>query len=65
MQDPQTGYMHKIPDGIANMLKDVGKPPIFTIGEIIELRGGRFRVAAIGKRFIRFEGLPGTHVRRE
>jgi hypothetical protein len=61
MQNPTTGEMER-----ASSLEEARQkarkftPPaaVFSIGEVVEVKGGRFRVAAIGKRFIRLESLP-------
>lgn len=67
MQDVTDGSLHKIPGEIAKRLQEhaetCGTPlPVFRVGEVLELRGGRFRVTAIGKRYMRLEGLPGTRI---
>jgi hypothetical protein len=64
MQDPVTGHMHSITEALAVELSNDGKTCVLRIGEVVEIKHGHFRVAAIGKRFIRLEGIPGTVVRR-
>lgn len=40
--------------------KDPQDPGItFRVGEILQIKGGRFRVESIGRRFLRLRGLPG------
>lgn len=70
MQDRNTGGMAGIPAGVAQRIEEMAKKlgeevPVFRLGEEIMLRGGRFRVAAIGSKYIRLEGLPGTHVQEK
>lgn len=32
--------------------------PIFTVGELLEIRGGKFRIVALGKNYMRLRGVP-------
>lgn len=61
MQNPQTGHMEPIPEQQAERLRNEGRC-VLRVGQEVELAGGRFRIAAIGRRFVRLEGLPGTRV---
>ena len=67
MQDRQTGEMRPISDAEAARLRQAAAAqipphavPIFKVGEEVNLRGGRFRVRSIGRKFITFEGLPAA-----
>jgi len=40
-------------------------PVAFRVGEEIGLRRGRFRIVAVGQRFMRLEGLPGTRITQQ
>ncbi len=61
MQDPNSGDM-KVFSALQAALDEANKfdPPaaVFTVGEEVELKGGRFRVQALGKHFVRLESLP-------
>ena len=61
MQSPETGHMEPIAEADVQRRRDEGRC-VLTIGQHVELAGGHFRVAAIGKRFVRLEGVPGTRV---
>lgn len=59
MQNPETGHMEPIAADAAPEAKARGVC-VLAIGQEVALEGGRFRVAAIGRRFVRLEGLPGN-----
>ena len=42
-------------------MQDKYQGPIFVVGEVLEIKGGKFRVSSFGKKMIVLEGLPGTH----
>ncbi len=62
MQDPKTGLLHEIKTQEQMQHAQKHHWPIFEVGEIIELKGGRFRVAGFGAKILRLEGLPGTTI---
>ena len=65
MQDPNTGDIHALTPTPAKLIReDGGKAAtlVFNTGEEVNLKGGRFRIVSIGKRFMRLEGLPGTQL---
>lgn len=62
MQDPSTGHMQPIPEQQAERFRNEGRC-VLAVGQEVEIEGGRFRVAAIGRRFVRLEGLPGVRIR--
>ena len=67
MQDRQTGEMVRLPD-ITQESKDKAIPDrlrqgcVLTVGEIVDLKGGTFRVRSIGRKAVVLEGVPGTHI---
>lgn len=61
MQNPSTGHMEPIPEQQAERYRNEGRC-VLAVGQEVELEGGRFRVAAMGRRFVRLEGLPGQRV---
>lgn len=69
MQDHRSGDMVPLADALRpdgpDFIPEAERGPVFRIGEVLEIRGGRFRVQAMGRRFIRLEGLPGTRVKQE
>ena len=36
---------------------------VFHVGELLELKGGIFRIRSFGKRFMTLEGMPGTRIK--
>lgn len=69
MQDNQTGGFVPIAD-TTQAARDAALPrerqgAVFTIGEEVELKGGRFAVQSIGKTFITLRGLPGTDISQQ
>ena len=42
--------------------RPIPEPGIFELGEILVIKGCRFRIKAIGQKFMRLEGLPGVKV---
>ena len=38
---------------------------IFRVGEIVQVKGGDFRVKSFGRKAMVLEGVPGTRMRRE
>jgi len=70
MQDRDTGEMKRITKDEAHKIQEEEarsgkKPPTCIIkrGEIVAVNHGVFRVVAIGRKYIRLEGLPGTIVK--
>ena len=67
MQDTQTGEMLPI-ENLSQEAKDKAQPErarqgiTLTVGEILDVKGGRFRVASLGRKMIMLEGLAGTTV---
>jgi hypothetical protein len=68
MWDPGTGRLEPISEEDHNRaaagepLADGRKPgPVFRVGEVLEIKGARFRIAAIGRKRLTLEGLPGVH----
>ena len=66
MQNPSTGHLEPIDEERYQREREklaAGNPharPVFKKGEILEIRGGRFRVQSIGKKVLVLRGLPGT-----
>lgn len=65
MQDPKTGHMrpmtHEEVD--RHYLTPEAKPRgrcVLSVGQVVELQGGRFKVKSIGKKLVVLEGLPAT-----
>lgn len=67
MQDPATGRLHQIEKEMAEALdaarttEDAGSPaiwPTFREGEVVDVKGGKFRISHIGKRKIILRGVP-------
>jgi hypothetical protein len=65
MQDRQTGEMVPV-NGLNQEAYDAAIPErrrqgiVLTVGEEVDVKGGRFRVASMGRKMIVLEGLPGT-----
>ena len=65
MQDKQTGQMVPLPN-LDQESRDRAIPDrrrqgvILSIGEIVEVKGGTFRVRSIGRKMVMLEGIPGT-----
>ncbi len=65
MQDLQTGSMIPLKD-TSQWARDAAMPDrsrqgvVLTVGEILDIKGGRFRVNSFGKKMIVLEGMPGT-----
>jgi len=64
-----TGRMYHVPhngeivdgeDGHRYVVRGDTMDVVFQKGELVELKGRQFRVEAIGRRFLRLRGLPGT-----
>lgn len=36
---------------------------VFAVGEIVQVKGGSFRIKSIGKKMMVLEGLPGTRIK--
>lgn len=68
MQDLSTGQMHALDEEQFRLdqqrAKDAVIPqrdnqgPVFTVGEVLEIRGGKFRVHAISDKRIYLDSLP-------
>ena len=59
MQERETGLMQpltkeQVPDAVA------AGHPVFSVGEKINLKGGRFRVRKITRKGLELRGLPGV-----
>jgi len=77
MQNLQTGEMAELPSDYNELegqkmqeardrLIDREKQgPVFHVGEVIDLKGGRFKVHSIGKLGLVLHGLPGTKFQKE
>lgn len=61
MQNPETGALQALPAHEAAAQEARGFC-VLRIGEVIEIKGGKFRVSAMGRKFIRLEGMPGSYV---
>lgn len=62
MQDPNTGELRPVRNQ-AELAEAVAKNwPVFEVGEVIEIKGGRFRVKSFGRKELHLEGLPGTRL---
>lgn len=59
MQNPDTGRMEPISEEKYKKLFTEGKP-VFRVGEIITVNGGRFRVRKITKKDIILRGVPAN-----
>ena len=67
MQDPSSGELVKggttTFEQLHGRLKSEGRDPLmlsFRVGEVVQIKKARFRVAAIGRRFMRLESVPET-----
>ena len=60
MQDTRTGEMKEISSERFEQLMKINNQnlPVFQTGEILVIRGGKFMVKEIGKRFLKLESLP-------
>lgn len=66
MQDPKTGNM--VPISKEEFERDRFLTPevkprgrcVLSVGQVVELEGGRFKVVSIGKKMVVLEGLPAT-----
>jgi len=47
-------------DKILNIVKNLNKVPLFDVGEILDIKGGKFRLKSFGKKFLMLEAMPGT-----
>jgi len=36
--------------------------PLFQVGELLEIRGGKFRIVALGTKYMRLQGVPWSTV---
>lgn len=67
MQDRQTGEMVPV-DGLHQEAYDAAIPDrrrqgiVPSVGEEVDVKGGRFRVHSMGRKMIVLEGLPGTRI---
>lgn len=70
MQDTKTGEMVPL-DGLLQSDFDRAIPDrsrqgcVLSVGEVVEIKGGRFRVKSFGRKFVCLEGLPATHMRKQ
>lgn len=76
MQDRHTGEVHPISDDTARIwdemrakaeatgAKGADPPPVFKTGEILEIRGARFRIVSIGRKEMRLRGMAGVKPRQ-
>ena len=62
MQNLQTGGMEPLTQKRYVEEKKKGTPALFAVGEILDLRGGRFAIKSIGRKMMILEGIPGTRV---
>ena len=64
MQSPKTGEFHSFSnqDELEELRKAVGEGPVFRVGELLEIKGGQFRIKSIGRKFLHLEGVPGTKI---
>lgn len=64
MQDTLTGEMVQLEEN-TQAARDAAIPqrerqgPVFTVGEVLEIRGGKFRVHAISDKRIYLDSIPG------
>lgn len=67
MQQPD-GTMRMLSAAQAEALRDSKTPeertltPLFQVGELLEIRGGKFRIVALGTKFMRLQGVPWSTV---
>lgn len=67
MQDSLTGEMLRLV-ALTEEAKDKAMPDrsrqgcVLCVGEVLDVKGGRFRVHSIGRKMVVLEGLPGTKV---
>ena len=65
MQDRETGEMHEL-NGTTQADLDAAIPDrsrqgvILHVGEILDIKGGKFKVKSFGKKMLVLEGMPGT-----
>lgn len=55
MQSTETGHLHLLRDLTQEAKDETGVPrrfqgPVFTVGEIVDVKGGKFRIQSFGKR---------------
>lgn len=65
MQDPKTGHMRPMTQEEVDrhFLTPEVKPRgrcVLSVGQVVEIHGGRFKVVSIGKKMVVLEGLPAT-----
>jgi len=62
------GTMKKLSDAQAAALRDDMTQeertlmPLFSVGELLEIRGGKFRIVALGRKYMRLQGVPWSTV---
>jgi len=64
MQNPDNGEMTLFADEIKALQEATRFVPVaavFSIGEVVEVKEGKFKIVAIGKRFMRLESLPRSY----
>ena len=64
MQNPDTGTIEPINEELYQKLRDT-EACAFQRNQEVEFMNGRWRIAAYGRKFIKLEALPGTHVRED
>jgi hypothetical protein len=47
--------------GLAAGIPKQHQGPVFRVGEMLDVKGGKFRVRSFGHRCLVLEGIPGTH----
>ncbi len=67
MQDKQTGDMIAIDDESQaskdKVLPDIRRQGVtLRVGEVVDIKGGRFQIQSLGQKEIRLKGMPGTKV---
>lgn len=62
MQDKSTGEL--VPVKSPLQLYEAAKKgwPVFTKGEILNIKGGSFRIKSLGRKCMVLEGVPGTSI---
>lgn len=65
MQQPETGAMVPIPEETYQQHRRDRTASVFKRGEVLNIRGGAYRVVAIGAQFIRLESLPASYLPAE
>lgn len=64
MQDTKTGKMHEIDKLLfeeelrKHNQGDQNLKPVFQVGELLTIRGGKFRIVALGTDGMRLRGVP-------